>query len=342
MIALLAGRQHLKEEWIKKLVQHLSTLGEVYDFSGNLVKPQDIATADLVIDFNTGVEVPADIPHLIIDFGFLERNKGYMQVVLGELNNIVKAKVNSNRDLLKVESGFIKPKAPILVLGQKENDRQHKMSGKELKIFYKDLINKLKKSYPDNQIWFRNHPDSKHSFVFNGVTNKDNVIIDELYGVVGALATYNSTGALPFLAQGVPVFCHKKAFYNDYCMSIEDIGCELFKTSREERGLLFSQIAHSQFTKQELSKPELINTLIEYAKTKKVPEEWLLKKEEIKEDPITQQQFELACEALETVNFPKARKMVKQVFPEEKFKDRGTLDAFCKDVVLKFKMQGSL
>ena len=342
MIALLAGRQHLKEEWIKSLVENLKEYGEVYDFPASLVSPRDLESCDLVIDFNSGVEVPEGIPHLVIDFGFLNRKQGYYQVCVGSLNNIVKEKVNKDRDLIKIESARLKPNSPILILGQKENDRQHNLSGPELKNKYKEIIKELKKAYPGNTIWFRNHPESKHSFIFSGVTNKDNVIIEELYGLCGAVVTYNSTGALPFIAQGVPVFCDKGAFYNHACMSLGDIGKDFEVSSKEDRSLLFSQIVYSQFTKEELSKPELLKVLIDYAKTNKVPLEWLAKEEqpEEPEDPITTQQFELACDALEETNFPKARKMVKQVFPDEKFKDRTSLDEFCKETILKFKTQG--
>lgn len=343
MIALLAGRQHLKEEWIKNLVQNLKEYGEVYDFPASMVNSSDLLNADLVVDFNSGVKVPEGIPHLVLDFGFLHRDRGYYQVCCKSLNNIIKEKVNSKRSLLKVENSFIKQKGPILVLGQKENDRQHGMSGPGLKQFYKNVIKDLKDKYPNNHIWFRNHPESKHSFVFSGVTNKDNVIIEELYGLAGAILTYNSTGVLPFLAQGTPVFCHNSAFYSHCCMKLSELGCEFYASPKEDRGLLFNQIVHSQFTKEELSKPELLKILIEYAKTGKVPKDWL---EEVEEEPkevaITQQQYELACEALEISNFPKARKMVKQVFPDDKFKDRESLDSFCKEAILKFKTQGSL
>lgn len=342
MIALLAGRQHLKQEWIKKLYQNLLSLDEVYDFPASMVKESDLLGCDLIIDFNSGAKVPTGIPHLVIDFGYTHRQMGYYQVGLGSINSLIKAKVNKKRDLFKVEAGRIKHNSPILILGQKEDDRQHGFSGKELKQMYKDWVGTIKEKYPNNQIWFRNHPESKHSFIFSGVTNKDNVIIDELHGLVGAVVTFNSTAALPFLAQGTPVFSSCCSFYSDYGMYLDELGEKLYVTPKEKRGLLFSKIAYSQFTKEELSKPELLNTLIEYAKTGKVPQDWLAQPEEKPEDPITQQQFELVCDALDEANFPKARKMVKQVFPDKKFKDRDTLDIFCKEIVLKFKMQGSL
>lgn len=342
MIALLAGRQYLKEEWIKKLVENLKEYGEVYDFPANMVREKDLVDCDLIVDFNSGAKVPDGIPHLVIDLGYTHRQLGYYQVGSGSLNSLIKAEVNKKRDLFKIEAGRTKHNSPILILGQKEDDKQHGFSGRELKQMYRGLVDTIKDKYPDNQIWFRNHPKSKHSFIFSGVTNKDNVIIDELYGLVGAVITYNSTGALPFLAQGVPVFCDKSAFYNHVCMSIEDIGNDFKVSSKENRGLLFSQIVYSQFTKQELSKPELLNTLIKYAKTGEVPQDWLAQPEEKPEDPITQQQFELVCDALEENNFPKARKMVKQVFPDERFKDRTSLDEFCKETATKFKTQGSM
>jgi len=340
-IAFLAGRAHLKKGCLKAVFEHLKTKGEVWDYSPRVVTEHDVADCDLVVDNNSGVNVPEHIPHLMIDLGYTHRHLGTYQVGLRSLNSLAPENVKHDREFYKVETGLVKGKAPILILGQKENDRQHGLSAPELNFIYQDLIDRIKMAYPDNKILFRNHPKSKNKLTFSGIEDRSYGKIEELQGLIGCVVTYNSTGALPFLAKGAPVICHQSAFYSRVCMTYEDIGKDFYSAPKKDRGLLFARIAYSQFTKEELSKPELIDKLVDYALTGQFPEEWT--QEELEEviEPITQQQFELCCDALEENNWPKARKMVKQVFPDEKFKNREVLDTFCNKTILEFKTQGN-
>ena len=140
-IALLNNGKQKQNRWSQNLIDSLISLGyQVEPLRANLVKEQELYKYDLIIGYGLSKEVPDSKPYLVFDLGYVDRYSrdenpdGYLQASLSRPANIVQEKVKSDRNNIKVEEVYVPEGAPILILGQKEGDKQLPRKSLELNI----------------------------------------------------------------------------------------------------------------------------------------------------------------------------------------------------------------
>lgn len=327
-IALCVGRNHLiKDSWAYNLHQSLdSNYQEVYDFG--YIDPQDnVDFCQYILTYGPP-KFMVNRPNIVIENGYINRltesnPNGYMQFSAGDLNTLVPAGVKSDRIPVKISPANITDDMPILILAQVAGDKQHGLSQAQLNTLYDRWVNEAKSMNPDQVVWFRNHPASKVKSHPYGTELKDFGNIELLTEQVKKVITYNSTGALPFLARMIPVQCNINAFYADYAA----------KPTLEGITELFSRIGYSQWNTEELKNPHLVRTILEFLGAMSVadgdielPEDWKAKEDTNSVPKSTLDEFQKASVSaiLETKVFTKARKMLKNLLDEIDHPDKDT------------------
>lgn len=344
-ITFLITNQH-KYEWAMNLIQSIESLGHTLKvYRANKTHPWQLKDQDLVISYGYFDIVPEEVSQMIIELGFIDRfNKeknpqGYLQVCPDKIANIVKDKVNSDRVLVKVKPLPLNKEAPVLILGQKELDKQHGLNHKELKEYYQGIIKQVREENPNRSIWFRNHPASSIPHNFSGVKNMDTGTVEDLVGMVSKVYTYSSTGGLPFLQHLIPVIAHESCYYHE-------VGVNPTQESVED---LLARIGYSQWSSKELKNKYIVETLLEYCKTGIAPKQWLPAPElpsispqnpsidpQIESNtPLPPKQFEIdtACVILDEPNFYVKKKLFRNTWPGVKCDSKADIVTHCESII---------
>lgn len=278
-IAVLYSGAYGKESWSGNLTESLISLGhEVIQLNPSVLKPYDVLGFDLVISYGMKSAIDPSIPRLVIDLGYSDRYQrhdnpiGYLQTSVNNVANPVVPTVNNKRQIYKVEPIKVDETLPILILGQKEDDKQHRMNAKQLKDYYTNIIQEIGMQHPNHKIIFRNHPKSKVVFKFNGVENDEHLDSSELVNKVSKVYTYNSTGGLEFIKHCIPVITDLNAYYYS----------QGFNPTIENVTDLFCRLGYSQWTSAELKEPSVVKDILEYTITGKIPTSWSVEQVKLK------------------------------------------------------------
>ena len=347
MIAFLtSGNPSTPNHWFHNLYKALNQLpdAQVQILRPNLVKLEELWNYDLIISqgyydvFDSYLERTVDPRLLIIDRGYSNRWTpqnpiGTFQVGINRLNWLPGVDVDTARPAFKISQSFVSPDRPILICGQAPGDMQHRLAGAQLYKWYEGLIQRLKEKHPEKILWFRNHPSSKQKFWFPDTTPVDDHDLEHYLGLCSEMYTYNSTSGIEALMKGIPVFCSPESFYAPWCGCAETLVAKT-PTQEELEGFNY-RLGYSQWTDIELGNLELLQDYLSILDGQGTPKSWT--DFTPPPPPPSQQDFDLACQIKLEVNFPKARKMAKNLWEDRKFVNRRELDAHCDTIIYNYK-----
>lgn len=343
-ITFLITNQH-KYKWAMNLIEAIQTLGhELKVYRANKTLPWQLNDQDLVISHGYEDIVPEDKPTMVLEWGFIDRltpknPDGYLQVCPSKIANIVSKPVKSDRNRRVFSQVKIDQEAPVLILGQKERDKQHNMTYGQLKAYYNGIIDKIREESPEKEIWFRNHPSSLMVHEFPGVANMDQGPVEDLIPKVSKVYTFNSTGGLAFLEFGIPVEADPSCYYH-----------EVGKNPNEKNVFdLFSRLGYSQWSVEELGSPSTVKELLTYCQTGNVPESWVITPKPISisppkvstppilppSEPLAPSEFEIstAYAILQEQDFYKRKKLFKQMWPGVKCSSKKDILSHCEAIM---------
>lgn len=181
------------------------------------------------------------VPVILIENGFLARDRGYHQIVPESINNIIvleketgdaRYKIvektlppilySSAQTVTKVGKPTTKsdqsqndPEEFLLILGQMPGDMQHGLSEKELLKFFDERLEKLSDKY--SKIVYRPHPLSikEPKFcVYTEFASPKDCALEDLIVRCGAVLTYNSTAAYYAMVAKKPILSSEAAIYS--------------------------------------------------------------------------------------------------------------------------------
>lgn len=198
------------------------------------------------------------VPVLVVDAGYLQRDRGYYQIGVNRLAWLPPIPCPSDRyAALEMPKPLTERGDAILLCGQKPRDAQHGMDAFQVTAWANDTIQKLRR-VTDRPLLWRPHPRARASdpalyeFV-EGVSDPHAVPLREVLPMVHALVTYNSTSGTEAIVAGIPVFCDPCAMYADWAdTDLAQIDRPRTLTP-EARADYLSRVAYGQWLPEEMA-----------------------------------------------------------------------------------------
>lgn len=207
-----------------------------------------------------------EIPCIIVDLGWLRRERGYWQVSVGELNVPPPIAPNASRFLelqLKVRD-VVQRDYNTLIVGQVPGDAQHDLTdGSSVIKWGRSVAEEIRERYGRRKIFWRPHPGFLCRLGPPAITTLPDKTVHEAIADdnVGSAVVYNSTLGLELLRQGVRVVAMgPRTVYSDLVPSCISELKTAHPGATRVRALL-ERCAYGQYKLDELNWSTLANVL---------------------------------------------------------------------------------
>lgn len=271
-LAALYGSPQFGAEW-QKCYSALSVAleqrfgrGRVFERSTKFYSDEDVLpTAEIAIILGLREQgwqylnrcLELGIPTLVVDLGWLRRERDYWQVSPNGLNNAVKKPVSDDRfSNLGLKIMDPRPRGrSLLVIGQLPGDMQHDITSDREMVNWGYSVGKQAIALTGHRVYWRPHPRTTLSTPRPVVTSSTNRTLHEMIKDEGTYAgiVYNSTTGLDLLRLGCNVVAlGPRTVYTDI------VHTDITGLLKEHPGVepvheLLSRVAYSQYTSTELS-----------------------------------------------------------------------------------------
>lgn len=271
--AALYGAPQAGAEWQKcysALSAALTTRfgkGRVHERSTKFYSDEDVCE-DVAVAVVLGLRGAGDlylarnialgIPTLVVDLGWMRRERNYWQVCPYGLNNAPKKAPSANRFEalnLVVKPPIEKDHRSILVIGQQPGDKQHDLDTETAMLNWANITVREAAEITKKRVFWRPHPGWQVRLPRPAISSSPKRGIHELIREEGvyAAAVYNSTIGLDLLRLGCNVVAlGPRTVYTDLVYNkVADLNSS--HPGEEKVRDLLCNIAYGQYTTTELN-----------------------------------------------------------------------------------------